>query len=72
MPKAAPEGMVWDGKHLVEKGLGTWSLVKAEDGSTKGAVFVEYPLRCVECGKTTKCEHDVAWYRRKAGVRRGR
>jgi hypothetical protein len=43
-PKAAPEGMMWDGKHLIEKGLGTWHIHYNEDGSVKGAIFCSYPV----------------------------
>lgn len=34
---------MWDGNHLIERGLGTWHIHYNEDGSVKGAFKVPYP-----------------------------
>ena len=64
--KEAPEGFVYDGKHLVEQGLATHHPVYAEDGTVKGVVSIPFPLRCTEVGCEGKCIHDAAWYRKQA------
>lgn len=48
MAKAAPEGFVYDGEHLVEAGLGTWHIVYDCDGRPKGAIFCPFPIPPIE------------------------
>jgi len=46
--REAPEGYVYDGDHLVEAGLGTYSPVYDVDGRVKGAIFCPYPIPAIE------------------------
>lgn len=59
--KLTPEGMMWDGNHLIERGLGTWHPVYDEDGRVKGAVRVPYP-----------CVVPEVTYEEKVSIRRAR
>lgn len=66
-----PEGMAYDGNHLVEIVV-THVPHYNEDGTLKTVYHIPYPTPCTECGKTIKCEHDIAWYRKRAKERGGR
>jgi len=38
--------MMWDGEHLIEKGLGTYVPAFDVEGRAKGAYFIPYPTQC--------------------------
>jgi hypothetical protein len=60
-PKAAPEGMMWDGKHLIEAGLGTWVPFYKLDGEVE-MIWMPYP--CPEIILTIEQEEAIAQAKR--------